>query len=126
VKIILLVFGSLIFLSGISYSQAKRVYQRYLKGGDAALVHGNSGKPSNNKTDNSIVSEAVALYRDRYGDFGPTLAQEMLEEKNSLEISVSTLRRELLKAGLWEAKKKSGTYRSRRTPRAELWRTYPV
>ena len=103
---------------GISYSQAKRIYQRYLKGGDEALVHGNIGKPSNNKTDDTIVSTAVELYRDRYDDFGPTLAQEMLEEKDGLEISVSTLRRELLKAGLWERKKKSSEYRSRRTPRA--------
>ena len=103
---------------GISYSQAKRVYQRYLKGGDAALVHGNRGKPSNNRSDAAIVSQAVELYRDRYDDFGPTLAQEMLEEKDGLEISVSTLRRELLKAGLWEPKKKSSEYRSRRTPRA--------
>ena len=58
------------------------------------------------------------FYRARYGDFGPTLAQEMLEEQGSLEISVSTLRRELLKAGLWETKKKNNKYRSRRTPRA--------
>ena len=103
---------------GISYSQTKRIYQRYLKGGDTALVHGSIGKPSNNKTDGKIISKAVELYRNRYDDFGPTLAQEMLEEKDSLEISVSTLRRELLKAGLWETKKKSNEYRSRRTPRA--------
>jgi hypothetical protein len=62
----------------------------------------------------------VDLYRDRYNDFGPTLAQEMLEEKDGLEISVSTLRRELLKSGLWERKKKSSEYRSRRTPRASF------
>jgi transposase len=105
---------------GISYSQAKRIYQRYLKGGDEALVHGNIGKPSNNKTDEKTVSKAVELYRDRYDDFGPTLAREMLEEKNSIEISVSTLRRELLKAGLWETKKKNSEYRSRRTPRASF------
>ena len=58
------------------------------------MVHGNSGKPSNNKTNGNMVSKAVALYRGRYGDFAPTLAQEMLEEKDNLEISVSTLRRE--------------------------------
>ena len=105
---------------GISYSQAKRIYQRYVTGGDNALVHGNIGKPSNNKTDTKIISTAIALYRNRYDDFGPTLAQEMLEEKDGFEISVSTLRRELLKAGLWETKKKSCEYRSRRTPRASF------
>jgi hypothetical protein len=28
----------------MSYRQAKRVYQRYLEGGDEALIHGNMGK----------------------------------------------------------------------------------
>jgi transposase len=105
---------------GMSYSQGKRIYQRYLKGGDEALVHGNVGKPSNNKTKDTVISKAVQLYCDRYGDFGPTLAQEMLGEKDGLAISVSTLRRELLKAGLWETKRKSSEYRSRRTPRASF------
>jgi hypothetical protein len=40
---------------GISYRQAKRVYQRYLGGGDEALVHGNKGKPSNRQTDRALV-----------------------------------------------------------------------
>jgi len=103
---------------GISYSQAKRIYQRYLKGGDKALVHGNKGKPSNNKTDEEAVKKAVELYREKYNDFGPTLAQETLFEKDGLEIRVSTLRRALISAGLWEQKKNHSEYRSRRMPRS--------
>jgi len=105
---------------GISYSQAKRIYQRYLAGGDEALVHGNIGKPSNNKADEGTVKKAVELYREKYYDFGPTLAQETLLERDSIEISVSTLRRALLSAGLWKQKKNSSEYRSRRTPRAHF------
>jgi len=105
---------------GISYSQAKRIYQRYLTGGDKALVHGNTGKPSNNKTDEKTVKKAVELYRERYCDFGPTLAQEMLCERDGLEISVSTLRRALVSTGLWKQKKNASEYRSRRTPRARF------
>ena len=105
---------------GISYSQAKRIYQRYLTGGDKALAHGNKGKPSNNKTDEETVKKAVELYRERYCDFGPTLAQEMLCERDGLEISVSTLRRALVSAGVWKQKKNSSEYRSRRTPRARF------
>jgi transposase len=105
---------------GISYGQGKRIYRRYLKGGDEALVHGNVGKPSDNKTKDTVISEALRLYRDKYGDFGPTLAREMPEEKDGIVISVSTLRRELLKAGLWETKRKNSEYRSRRTPRASF------
>jgi molybdenum-dependent DNA-binding transcriptional regulator ModE len=51
---------------GISYSQAKRIYQRYQAGGDEALVHGSKGKSSNNKTDGAIVAKAVELYREKY------------------------------------------------------------
>jgi len=103
---------------GISYSQAKRIYQRYAKGGDEALVHGNIGKPSNNKTDEAIITKAINLYREKYYDFGPTLAQETMSERDGIVISVNTLRRALLIAGLWKQKKKSSEYRSRRTPRA--------
>ena len=105
---------------GISYSQAKRVYQRYLSGGDEALVHGNKNKPSNNKTDEEIVKKAAELYREKYYDFGPTLAQETLFEKDGIAISISTLRRVLLSAGLWKQKKNSSEYRSRRTPRSHF------
>jgi len=103
---------------GISYSQAKRIYQRYTKGGDEALVHGNIGKPSNNKTDEAIITKAIDLYQEKYYDFGPTLAQETMSERDGIAISINTLRRALLAAGLWKQKKKSCEYRSRRTPRA--------
>jgi len=105
---------------GLSYRQAKRVYQRYLGGGDDALVHGNKGKPSNHKTDETLVQKALSFYSEKYDDFGPTLAQEKLLERDGIEISVSTLRRALLDVGLWEQKKKSSEYRSRRTPRARF------
>ena len=105
---------------GISYIQAKRIYKRYLSGGDEALVHRNKGKTSNNKTDEAVIAKAVELYRDKYNDFGPTLAQETLLERDSIQISVSTLRRALLETGLWKQKKNSREYRSRRTPRARF------
>jgi transposase len=105
---------------GISYSQAKRIYQRYLTGGDEALAHGNTGRPSNNKTDEGIVKKAVELYREKYCDFGPTLARETLSERDGLEISVSALRRALIAAGLWKPNRNGSTYRSRRAPRARF------
>src|SRR5215469_4922407 len=85
---------------GISYSQAKRIYRRYQCGGDEALVHGNKGKVSNNKTDEAIIAKAVELFREKYSDFGPTLAQETMLERDGLVISVNTLRRALVAAGL--------------------------
>jgi len=31
---------------GMSYRQSKQIYQRYLSGGNEALVHGSTGPPS--------------------------------------------------------------------------------
>jgi transposase len=102
---------------GISYSQAKRIYQRYLSGGTKASVHGNISRPSNNKSDETHIAKAVELYREKHCDFGPTLARETLIERDGLAVSVSTLRRALITSGLWEQKKNGNGYRSRRTPR---------
>jgi transposase len=110
---------------GISYSQAKRIYQRYLIGGDEALAQGNTGRPSNNKTDEGVVKKAVELYREQYYDFGPTLARETLSERDGLEISVSTLRRALVSAGLWKQNRNGSEYRSRRAPRARFGELVP-
>jgi len=102
---------------GISYRQAKRVYQRYIGGGDDALVHGNIGKPSNNKIDWMLIDYVLSLYKENYSDFGPTLAAEKLLERDGVDIGVSTLRRALIKAKLWVPERNSSEYRSRRAVR---------
>ena len=102
---------------GISYRQVKRVYQNYLNGGDQALVHGNKGKPSNHRIDRIVVHQALTLCEEKYSDFGPTLAQEKLRERDGLEISLSTLRRELIAAKLWIPERNRREYRCRRTAR---------
>jgi hypothetical protein len=102
---------------GVSYRQGKRIYQRYLEGGDEGLIHKNTGKPSNNRTDAETVAKALKLYDEVYSDFGPTLAAEKMKERDGLEIGVSTLRRELIKSGQWEASGNGREHRSRRAPR---------
>jgi hypothetical protein len=102
---------------GVSYRQAKRIYAKYLAGGDEALVHGNKGRPSNHKTDEILISTALKLYEEQYGDFGPTLAQEKLLERDGIELGVSTLRRALIASGLWKQQRNSVAYHARRAPR---------
>jgi hypothetical protein len=102
---------------GISYRQGKRVYQRYLSGGDEALVHRNKGKRSNRRAGETLVQRALILYEEKYNDFGPTLAQEKLLQRDKLEISVSTLRRALIHAGLWQPQRNGYEYRARRKAR---------
>lgn len=103
----------------LSYRQAKRVYGRYRREGDHGLLHGLRGRVSNRKTDASVRERIVERYRQRYGDFGPTLAAEYLA-KEGLKVSVETLRSWLKSAGLWENRRKRSAHRSWRARREHV------
>jgi hypothetical protein len=51
----------------ISYRQGLRIYAAYRDGGDAALIHGNTGKESGRKIDGLIREAALKAYRERKG-----------------------------------------------------------
>jgi molybdenum-dependent DNA-binding transcriptional regulator ModE len=102
---------------GVSYRQAERIYKRYRAGGDEALVHGNTGRPSNHKTDKGIIDRALRLYRETSHDFGAALAEEKMRERDGLDIGAGVLRRALIQDGQWESSKNRAVYRSRRAPR---------
>lgn len=103
----------------LSYRQVKRVYGRYRREGDRGLLHGLRGRVSNRKTDASLRQRIVERYRQRYGDFGPTLAAEYLA-KEGLQVSVETLRSWLKSAGLWENRRKRSAHRSWRARREHV------
>jgi hypothetical protein len=102
---------------GVSYRQGIRLYGAYLEKGDAALIHGNYGRPSNNRTCGLALSKALETYRARYFDFGPTFAAEKLLENEGIKISVNVLRRMLIETGDWKGQRRSSEYRSRRERR---------
>jgi transposase len=103
----------------VSYRQAKRLWKRYRKEGDAGLVHRLRGKASNHRDwGDTRRAKAVELYRRQYPDFGPTLAAQCLRERDGLEIDHETLRRALVRAGLWQADRAgSGRHRQWRERR---------
>jgi len=74
--------------------------------------------PSNRQLPQEVKSEALSLYRERYGDFGPTLASEKLSEEHGVEVGEETLRRWLLAAHLWPGRQAVRRHRRRR-PRRE-------
>ena len=47
----------------------------------------------------------LAIVRERYADFGPTLAAEKLSEVHGLDLGVETLRQWMIGAGLWVRRK---------------------
>jgi transposase len=95
----------------------RRLLQRLEEGGDAALIHGLRGQPSNHRKDAKLRRRVLQVYRKDYHDFGPTFAAEKLGERG-LEVSPDTLRRWLLAEGLWQPQRRRDQHRSRRPRRA--------
>jgi hypothetical protein len=104
-------------LLGRSTRQVRRLQRRLEADGDGALVHGLRGRPSNHRADPDLRRRVLRAYRQRYPDFGPTLASEKLSGEG-LPVGAETLRRWLLAAGLWERKRQRDPHRSRRPRRS--------
>jgi transposase len=107
-------------LLGLSYRQTKRAWSRYQSEGDAGLVHRLRGRTSNRHSPEKTKQQSLALYRERYADYGATLAAECLGKEDGVQVSVSTLRRWLLQAGLLDRRRKRRVHRRRRTRREHL------
>jgi hypothetical protein len=90
---------------GISERQVKRLYRAYREQGAKGLVSGKRGKASNHQLSEAVVARARDLLHERYGDFGPTLAQEKLEEVHRLVISRESVRQLMIAEGLWKPKR---------------------
>jgi transposase len=105
---------------GLSYRQTKRAWSRYQSEGDAGLVHRLRGRAPNRHSPEKTKQQSLELYRDRYADYGATLAAECLEKEDGVKIPVTTLRRWLLQAGLLDRRRKRRVHRRRRTRREHL------
>ena len=101
----------------LSYRQMKRVWSRRQREGDGGVVHRLRGRRSNRQAQPGMKKRALRLYREKYRDYGITLAAECLAEEDGLAVPVSTLRRWLLGASLWERKRTRKPHRRRRARR---------
>jgi transposase len=106
-------------LMQLSYRQAKRMWQRFKREGDAGLVHRLRGRRSVRAKPLAQRQAMMERYRERYDDFGPTLAAEYLLQEG-YSIDHETLRRWLLQEGLWQSRRKRQAHRQWRERRAHL------
>jgi transposase len=90
---------------GVSERWVRKLLRRLKRRGDRAAVHGLRGRPSNRKIAEAVRKRAIELVRIEYRDFGPTLAAEYLSEHYGLEVSKETLRKWMIEAKLWRAKR---------------------
>jgi transposase len=89
----------------ISRRQAHRLLDRYRTDRAAALGHQARGRRSNRALSDALRELALSYVAERYADFGPTLAAEMLLERHGLRVSRETLRGWMSEAGLWTSRK---------------------
>jgi transposase len=85
----------------LSERQISRLCRRYEAAGPAGLVSARRGQPSNRELPVDLRARAMALVRERYADFGPTLACEKLAECHGIWLAKETVRRWMRDAGLW-------------------------
>jgi transposase len=103
---------------GISQRQFYRVKKRFDAEGDQGLVHKLRGRDSNRGHALSLKQQVIAIYRERYSDYGPTLFSEMLSQHHQITLAVETLRQWLMAAGLWQKQIKHRRHRRKRPRRA--------
>ena len=107
----------------ITKRQMFRLLKRYRTDGAPAIRHKARGKFPNNKIYQAKRDYAVALVKENYEDFGPTLAAEMLAELHGTKVSRETLRKWMTDDGLWLSRRQRRTFhqpRSRRECYGEL------
>jgi transposase len=109
-------------LVGVSYRQAKRLWKRYREEGATGLKHRGAGRVSARAKPAKFRRRVLKLVREKYGEgegerFGPTLAAEHLASEDGLRMDAETLRRWMLKEGLWSRRRKRKAYRQRRERR---------
>ena len=96
---------------GITERQMRRIVKTFRQEGPTGITHKARGKPSNRKIPVKVKDEALDIYRDRYYDFGPTLASEKLSELDGIEVSRETIRGWLIEAGLRKRTRKKSCHR---------------
>lgn len=108
----------------LSRSQVHRLLQAYDRDGPAGLVSKKRSRPSNRRHSEEFRNAALDLIRERYLDFGPTLAREKLIELHRISVAKETLRQWMTEAGIWisrqERKKRVFQPRGRRDCFGEL------
>ena len=85
--------------------QIFRLLKRYRQDGAASIRHQLRGKAPNNKIHRAKRDYALALVKEQYPDFGPTLAAEMLAEHHGFKVSRETLRKWMVEDGVWLSRK---------------------
>ncbi|WP_438612869.1 ISNCY family transposase [Klebsiella variicola] len=90
---------------GITPRHCSRLLKRYRQSGPLGMNNQSRGRTGNRLLPASLTDQALNIIRERYADFGPTLAREKLAENHGIVLGKETLRRLMIKTGLWVPRK---------------------
>jgi hypothetical protein len=66
-------------LLNLSVRQLQRVLARYLSYGATGIASRKRGMPANNRAPDDLKLQVLALLREKYSDFGPTIGHRKAE-----------------------------------------------
>lgn len=103
---------------GISSRQVRRLCRRMKKEGARGLLHRLRGRPSNHRLPTQELDKGLSYVQRLYADFGPTFANEKLLKIHKIALSVSRLRRGMIRKGLWTPGREGERHRAWRERRS--------
>jgi len=105
---------------GVSYRQAKRIGRAIRERGIKGLVHGNRGRPSNNRLKESLREKVLKLSREVYWDFNDIHFTEKLRECEGIDLNRETVRTLRREAGIEpKRRRRAPGHRKRRERKAQ-------
>ena len=109
---------------GLSSRWVKKLMKRLNSDGDGGLAHRLRGRASNRGHGVEVRKKAVELIGERYADYGPTLAAEVLASEHGVKVNRETIRQWMSAERIWKPKreklKQVHVWRERRQQRGEL------
>src|SRR5260221_14708447 len=90
---------------GVSDRWVRTLVKRMNQRGDAGVVHGLRGRPSNRKLPAKTQKQAMKiLTQPDWHDLGPTFAAEQLAKRYQIQVGKEALRGWMREAGVWKSK----------------------
>lgn len=87
-------------LLGLKRHQVFRLLERLRSECAPGVISRKRGRPSNRRHSDALREQNIAIVREHYSDFGPTLAREYLIERHGIRVACETLRQLMVQAGL--------------------------
>jgi hypothetical protein len=92
-------------LLGLERRQVFWLLKAYRTEGATGLISKRRGRRSNRRKPEALRRAVLAMVREWYWDFGPTLAAEKLREVHGIPLGRETLRLWMIEDGLWRDRK---------------------